>query len=139
MDTYSGKPAVINKPIGELYARFSDMSALQQAISNRTNDDTAQIADIKFEDNALLIVNPQIGEIRFEIVERVEPSRIAYSAVKSPLPLGMSINLTPVDEASTQVSTEINIELPAMMKMFLGSKLQQVADKFGDMMANMGC
>ena len=137
MATYKGKSAVIERPIGDLYGRFSDMSALEEAVKARP-EAQEHMAEMKFDADSLTIVTPQVGEIRFEIVERVEPSRIVFKATSSPLPLGMTINLKAVDETVTEVSTSIDIELPVMVRALVGPKLQHVADQFGDMMAKMG-
>lgn len=137
MATYKGKPAVIERPVDELYNRFSDMSALEEALKNRGGDQ-AQMGEVKFDKDSLSIVNPQVGEIRFEITDRVAPNKVAFTAVNSPLPIGMTINLKALSENTTEVSTEINLELPAVMRAFVGPKLQKVADKFGEMMTQMG-
>lgn len=137
MATYKGKPAVIERPVDELYNRFSDMSALEEALKNRGGDQ-AQMGEVKFDKDSLSIVNPQVGEIRFEITDRVAPNKVAFTAVNSPLPIGMTINLKALSENTTEVLTEINLELPAVMRAFVGPKLQKVADKFGEMMTQMG-
>lgn len=137
MTTYKGKSAVIARPVGELYGRFSNMSALEDALKNGQNSDLRP-GDIKFDEDSLTIVNQQVGEIKFKIVERVEPEKIVFSAENSPLPIGMTIHLKSIDDMSTEVSTSIDIEIPVVMKALIGSKLQQVADKFGSMMAQMG-
>lgn len=137
MATYKGKPVVIARPVDALYNRFSDMSALEEAIRNNAGD-SSQMGEVKIDSNSLSIVNPQVGEIKFEITERVEPEKVVFTAVNSPLPIAMSINLKAVDESSTEVSTNIDLEIPAVMRAFVGPKLQKVADKFGEMMSQMG-
>ena len=137
MATYKGKPAVVNRPIGEVYGRFSDLSAMEEVVKNRACD-LAEKAEIKFEADSLTIVNNQVGEIRFEVTERVEPTKVVFKAANSPLPIVMAINLAPIDENTTEVSTSIDVEIPVMLKAFIGPKLQQVADQFGTMMAGMG-
>ena len=137
MATYKGKPAVVNRPIGEVYGRFSDLSAMEEVVKNRASD-LAEKAEIKFEADSLTIVNNQVGEIRFEVTERVESTKVVFKAANSPLPIVMAINLAPIDENTTEVSTSIDVEIPVMLKAFIGPKLQQVADQFGTMMAGMG-
>ena len=137
MAIYKGKPAVINRPIGDVFARFSDLSAMEEVVKDRAGD-LGQKAEIKFEADSLTIVNNQVGEIRFEVTERVEPTKVVFKAANSPLPIVMAINLASIDEASTEVYTSIDVEIPVMLKAFIGPKLQQVADQFGTMMAGMG-
>ncbi|MCM1450283.1 MAG: hypothetical protein NC082_08060 [Clostridiales bacterium] len=137
MSKYTGKPAVIDRPIDDLYNRFANLSALEDVLKNGNNK-AGEVGEIKFDDNSITIVNPQVGEIRFEIVERVQPTRIVFKASKSPLPLGMTINLKSITESTTEVATVLDIELPMMVRTIVGPKLQQVADKFGETMAQLG-
>lgn len=136
MAKYKGKSAVIYRPIASVYERFSDLSVLEEVLRDRP--DASQMAEIKFDDNSLTIVNNQVGEIRFDVTERVEPTKIVFTAANSPLPIVMTINMLAITENSTEVSTEIDVEIPVMLKAFIGPKLQQVADQFGVMMAGMG-
>lgn len=136
MSTYKGKPTVVNRPVADIYSRFSNLSSLRETYENNPNLNRAD-AQVKFGDDYLSVTNPQLGEIKFEIVERREPSRVAFKAANFPMPLGMVINLKPITEDSTEISTDIDIELPAMVKMMLGSKIQEVADNFGKLMTGM--
>lgn len=138
MSTYKGKPTVVNRPVADIYNRFSNLSSLREVYENNPNLNRSD-AQVKFGDDYLSVTNPQLGEIKFEIVDRQEPSRVAFKAANFPMPLGMVINLKPITEDSTEISTDIDIELPAMVKMMLGSKIQDVADNFGKLMSGMNC
>lgn len=136
MSTYKGKATVVNRPIGDIYNRFSDLTVLRDSLENSGKLKTPD-AQIKLSEDTLSVVNPQLGEIKFKIVERIEPTRVVFQALNFPMPLGMTINLQPVGDDATEVSTSIDIELPAMVKMMLGSKIQEVADNFGKLMGGM--
>ena len=59
------------------------------------------------------------------------------SAVGSPIPLSMIIDITAVDEQSANVSTAIDVEIPAMLRPLIGGKMQEAADKFGEMISQL--
>ncbi len=49
----------------------------------------------------------------------------------------MSVNFTATAPDTTDVTTVIDVEIPAMLRPFVGPKLQQAADKFGEMISNL--
>lgn len=133
MAKYTGKPTVINRPINDLYSHFSNLSRLKDAIAAK-NAGAENMGQVEVGEDFIAITNPQVGQIKFQVTERVEPSKIAMVAVNSPLPIAMSINLKEITPESTEVSTVLDLEIPAVMKAFIGPKLQKVADQFGELM-----
>lgn len=134
MAKYVGKPATINRPIGELYAQFSDMTRLKGTLEKGNPEQASKVGNVEVGEDYMAINNPQVGQIKFQVTERVEPSKVAFSAVQSPLPVSMSINLKEITPESTEVSTVLEMEIPMVMKALIGPKLQKVADQFGEMM-----
>ena len=134
MAKYTGKPATINRPIAELYAQFSDMSRLKGALEKANPEQASKMGNVEVGEDYMAINNPQVGQIKFQVTERIEPTRIAFSAVQSPLPVSMSINLKEITPETTEVSTVLEMEIPMVMKALVGPKLQKVADQFGEMM-----
>ena len=62
---------------------------------------------------------------------------MAFTANGAPVPIVMSINLENIDNEKTLVTTCIDVEIPAMLKPLVGPKLQEAAEKFGDMIGNI--
>lgn len=138
MTTYKGKPAVVDTPADQLFSRFSDLSNLQAALNNLTAEELAKVGELRFDRDSLTMVTPQVGEIKFQVIERQAPGKVVFSAVGSPLPITMAINFKPLSDASTEVVTAIELDIPAVMKPFVGPKLQQAADRFGELMGTLG-
>ena len=49
----------------------------------------------------------------------------------------MAVDLAPAGSDSSEVVTTIEVEIPAMLKPFVGPQLQKAADKFGELMAGL--
>lgn len=136
MATYKSKPTVVDVPADVIASKFDDLSVMSDRLDNIPAAERERMGDLKFERDAIIIRNPQVGEMRFAVVER-SPERIVFQA-NGMLPLKLTVNLSPVgDGASTEVTTVIDIEIPAMLRPLIGSKLQQVADTFGDMIGKI--
>lgn len=133
MASYSSKPAVINKPVDEVYERISNIGAYQQKLDSLPAEVREKIGDVRFEDDAIVITAAPVGEIRFAVKERVSPSRVTLAAEQSPVPLNLTVNLEPESENSTKATSVIDVEIPAMLKPMIGGKMQEAADKFGEL------
>lgn len=137
MATYKSKTSVVEKPIEELYDKLSNLSNLGAQLDNLPKDQLEKIGNVKFEDNQFIISTPQMGEIAFAVIETHKPDKIVFGTPKSPVPLQMIVNLHEVNETSTEVSTAIDVQIPAILRPMIGPKLQEAADKFGEMISNL--
>lgn len=137
MAKYESKPVTVNQSVEVLFDRFSDISLFQQKIEEIPAEHRAKLGDVTFESDAICINTPQVGQLKFKVTERTAPGHIVFSAVGSPIPLSMIIDITAVDEQSANVSTAIDVEIPAMLRPLIGGKMQEAADKFGEMIANL--
>jgi len=137
MATYKSSVQRVNRPAEELFDRFSDLSHLQSSLDSLTPEQRAQVGDVEFSADGIKIVTPQVGEIAFEVTERVRPNSVVFGTKSSPVPLNMKLNIRELDAASSEVQTEINVDIPAMLRPLIGPQLQKAADKFGELMAGL--
>lgn len=137
MATYSSKPVTVNRPAGEIYEKFSDLSNMEAQIKNLPEDQRAKIGDVKFDTDSIAINTPQVGEIKFKVTERVPHSKIVFGSPSSPIPLNMTLTLSPLSDASTEVVTSIDVEIPMMLRPLIGGKLQEAADQFSKLMSQL--
>lgn len=136
MAKYTAKTVTIPVEAGVIAEKFSDLTAFQSALESLPDSVKSKIGNLRFEPDALIVDTPQLGAITLKVTERT-PRRIALTAQGSPVPLVMGVDLNPKGGESTEMATAIDVEIPAMLKPFIGSKMQEAADKFGEMMANL--
>lgn len=134
MSTYKGKTTLVEKPVGELYERLSNLDNLREALDRIPPEQSSQLGSISVEGGALSIGTP-VGNVTFEVTEAERPTKIVYGAVTSPVPLTISLHLEEKSADSTEVTPEIEMELPMMLRAMVGSKIQEAADKFGEVIA----
>lgn len=133
MAKYSSKSTSIAKPIEEVYEKISNIGAYQAKLDSLPAEVREKIGDVRFEDDAIVITAAPVGEIRFAVKERISPSKVTLGAVGAPVPLDLSVNLESEGEGSTKATSVIEVEIPAMLKPMIGGKMQEAADKFGDL------
>ena len=137
MATYKSSPRKVNRSAEALFDRFSDLSTLQSALDGLTEDQRRQVGDVKFTADSISIVTPQVGEIAFEVTDRVRPSKVVFGTKSSPVPLTMFMDIKPLDSESSEVQTVIDVEIPAMLRPLIGPQLQKATDKFGELIAGL--
>ncbi|WP_289713247.1 hypothetical protein [uncultured Muribaculum sp.] len=137
MATYSSKPIEIPMQAESVYEKVSNLSGFQERIDNLPQDVKDKIGAVRFTEDSIIINAATVGEMVLSISEKVPGKRVAFTANGAPVPIVMSINLENIDNEKTLVTTCIDVEIPAMLKPLVGPKLQEAAEKFGDMIGNI--
>ncbi len=140
METYKSDKVTINHNINLIYSKLSDPSIFKAQIDNNMDrlpeEAREHLKSVKFEEDGISVESP-MGTLKLSVSESQEPTMVKYTAQSSPVPFGVTINLESVDENTTQAVTELNIELPFMLKAMVGGKLSEGAQKMGELIAKL--
>lgn len=133
MAKYTSKAAVLAVSQGDAYRNLTDLSAFQERIKSIPEEQLKQIGNIEFSENSIKFTTPQVGELQFDIVEKIEPRKIKFQAARSPIPLSLDIDIND-NQGQAEVVSAIDVEIPAMLRPMIGGKLQEAVDKLNEMM-----
>lgn len=136
MAKYSGKSAVVGHPIEEIYNKVSNFSSLRDRISQLPPEAQQRLGQVTFGDDRMTINAPGVGELTFAIAERQAPNLLRLTAENSPLPFNIIMHFAAKDENTTEVTTDLDVDIPVMLRPLVGGKLQEAADRFGEMFTN---
>ncbi|MDE6394775.1 MAG: SRPBCC family protein [Duncaniella sp.] len=137
MSVYSGKPVVIPRQIDEIYAKVSDLGQYRDMIEQLPAGQREKLQGVEFRDDAVKMDAPGVGELVFKITERTAPTHIGLNAEGCPIPLKLSLDLADADGAGTRLTPRIDIQIPPMLRPFIGNKIQEAADKFGEVFTSL--
>lgn len=138
MSKFTGKAVTVPFPNQEIYQRVSNLSGLQQRLEQLPADQLQRVGNVKFDsDDNFSIEAPGVGHVDFHIVERVPSSRVTFQASASGIPLNLIIEMEPEGDAATRLTTSIDVEIPAMLRPLVGGKMQEAADRFSEMIAQL--
>ena len=137
MATYSGKPVTLPRPICVVYEKVADLSQYQDLVNQLPEEQRERLNGVEFDGDGIRMEAPAIGQLVFRISERVPTSRVSFSAEGCPVPLTLSVNLKEASADSTTITPSIKIEIPPMLRPFIGNKIQEAADKFGDVFTSI--
>ncbi|MCM1484500.1 MAG: hypothetical protein NC043_09200 [Muribaculaceae bacterium] len=133
MSIYKGKPAEVFQPIEQVYRKISDIGSYQSKLEALPAEAREKLGDVRFTDDAIIINTAPVGEIRFEVTHRHEPDLVKLAAAQSPVPFGIAIHLESTSPEATKISSEIDVDIPMMLRPMVGGKLQEAADKFSEL------
>ncbi len=138
MASYKGKPFRVNLGSAALFDRVSNLSELRNRMGDLPEEVRAKMGTVNFPDaDTLAFTAPGVGEMKFRIVERTAPSRIKFLADTGMVPINVIIDLNEAGAEATDVVATIDAEIPMMLRPLIGSKLQEAADKFGEMFGQL--
>ena len=137
MAVYSGKPVTIGRTIDDIYAKVSDLSQYKEMVESLPAEQREKLQGVEFRGDAFKMDAHGVGELVFKIVERTAPSHVGLNAEGCPIPLKLSLDLADVDGASTRLTPRIEMQIPAMLRPFIGNKIQEAADKFGEVFTSL--
>lgn len=136
MSKFTSKPAIVELSTATLDEKFSDFSAMESKLAEMPEDQRAKIGDISFTNDSIIITTPQVGAITLRAVER-KPGLVKLQAENSPVPMGINIVYQAAGEGKSEVTGEMEVELPMMLRPLVGPTLQKAVDQFGTIFASL--
>lgn len=137
MATYSSNSVSLDAPIDIVFDRLSDFSQYQERLESLPEEAKAKIGQVRFTADSIIITAAPVGDIIFEVSERVRPNHIALKAANSPVQMELHINLTETSSESTSMTSTIEVYIPAMLRPMVGGKMQEAADKFAELVSGL--
>lgn len=136
MATFTSKPTVIPSSAQAVADRFSDFTQLQSFIDAMPEAERQKVGDIALTSDSIILKTPQVGNITLKVKERTA-HKIALEAEGSPVPMLLSIDLKSIDDSHTELTTSMEVDIPAFLKPMIGGTMQKAVDQFGDLMKRL--
>ena len=135
MEEYTSDVKIIAANDVNVFAKLSNLENLQQY--KDLIPETSGLRDLKSDrDTVSFNINP-VGEIKLSIIER-EPNRtIKFGVMQSPIDANFWIQLLKTNEKETKLRLTLKADLPFMIKVMVGSKIQDGINRFADLLAQL--
>lgn len=163
MAKYESQVKYINAPVERVYFTLSNLENFRPILENAANNpavreqiekagqDPSQLEklkDVQLTNDRISIPAPMVGEIALAIVEREENKCVKLQTEQSPIDAALWVQVLPTSIATNAENTgsangcpgsklklTLKADLNPMIKMMIGSKLEDGIDKFADMLA----
>ena len=152
MAQYESQIKFLSAPVESVYATLSNLENFRPILENAQNNpmvrqkmeeagqDPSQLdklRDVQLSADHISIPAPMIGSLSLRIIEREENKCIKMVTEQSPVDATLWIQVLPVSAGGSKMRLTLKAELNKMMKMMIGSKLEEGIDKFADMLASL--
>jgi carbon monoxide dehydrogenase subunit G len=134
MTTFESAVKTITSTEETVFGTLSDLRNLEKS-KHLLPANTIQ--DLEFHENRCLFsVNP-IGKIGLSIVEREPSKMIKFGSDDAPIDFNLWIHLNETTANDTQMQVKVQADIPPMVKMMFGGRMQQFVDQFADAIAGI--
>ncbi len=139
MATYKSQVVSLAKPAETVYDKFSNLENLGNMLRNVPTDqvpaDQLQLLEqVKVTKDTISFPGGPAGEVTLKLAECVAPTTVRLEGYGTPVPLSMTLNITPLTPESCETYVQIDIQIPAMLKPMVNGPLQKMADQFAQML-----
>jgi len=142
MANYKSQPVTLSASATSVFSKFSNLenlrSLLEKVPADKIPADKREMFDnISITHDSISVPAGPVGNLTFRVVEKIEPSFIKLDAENSPIPLTMSLHISPTTAGSCTAFADIDISLPPMLKPMVGGHIQKMADQFGQVLKSI--
>lgn len=136
----------------QVYRALGNLETFRPILENAANNpmvkqkleeagqDPAQLEKLKeveLTNDSIAFPVPMIGKLTLQIIDREENKCVKFQAADAPIDANLWIQVLPVSAGGSKMKVTLKAELNMMMKMMIGSKLEQGVDKMADMLATL--
>lgn len=142
MAIYKSEEVAIQAPAEAVYAKLSNFEGLADILRNAPADkipaDKKELFDqISVTSDSISFPAGPAGNLTMKLAEKREPSLVRMEGVNSPVPLSMTLYITPTGTETSEAMVEIDIKIPAMLKPMIGGTMQKMVGEFARMLRSL--
>lgn len=142
MESFKSNPRVIACDATTIYSKLTNPSLIKQQIethADKIDEQARQHLDtVTFGEDSIAIQSP-MGEVTLALDHEasIDGERIVYTALQSPVPINMVINLERQDDDTTMSTAELQLNLPFFLRKMVEGQLQEGAERFGELLSRI--
>lgn len=137
MAEYTSQPVSLGKSAAEIYDKLTDMQGLAQMLTNAPMDMVPDeqrklLSDIHIDENSIEIPGGPVGSITLVKSTCTPTSLVSFEGKGTPVPLVLAAHLQSTGSDSCDVTVEVSISVPAMMKPMLNGPMNKLVTQVAD-------
>lgn len=133
MTTYESDIKTISSSEEVVFGILSDLNNLEKL--NNTPSLTDKIKDLKFDVDSCTFSVDGFGKVGFRILERKPFNLIKMVSENAPVSVSIEFIVNAIAENQSTLKLVLSAELPAMIKMMVGNKLQDGVNAIAELLA----
>lgn len=133
MTTYESELKTISSSGEMVFDVLSNLNNLEKIASNPSFAEKAK--DLRYDADSCSFAVDGFGRFGIRIVERSPFSKIVMTSENAPISFQVVILLGYLSENESTLKLLLNVELPSMIKMMVGNKLQDGVNSIAELLA----
>ena len=139
MATYKSEVVSLAHPAERVFSKLSNLEGLGGMLKNVPADQIpadqmAMLEQVRVTPDTISFPGGPAGDVTLRLAETEAPSLIRLEGQGTPVPLSMTLHITPLTPESCETYVQIDIQIPAMLKPMVNGPLQRMADQFAQML-----
>lgn len=130
MTTYKSTQKTISSNEEVVFSILSDFRNLEKF--KQKIEESGKAKDIEFTEDSCTFIADMVGRVTFQIVERTPFSLVRFKLNNALINAEANIRLEKVTENDTNLWLGLDANLPPMVKMMLGKKIDEGIEKMAD-------
>lgn len=134
MTEFVSQTKTIAHKVSDVYSVLSDLRNLE-LVRDRIPED--KIKNFSFDKDWCSINVSPVGDVKFQIIDRVENDTIKFQGMQLPMEVFMWIQVKGTDEGETKLRLTIKADLNVFLKPMVSGPLTEGVEKIADMLATV--
>lgn len=134
MTEFTSEVKTIPHAVANVYRVLSDLSNLE-LIRDRVPED--KIKNLSFDTDSCTINVSPVGDVKFQIIERIENDTIKFQGMQLPMEIYMWIQLKESAEKETKLKLTVKADLNVFIKPMVSKPLQEGLSKIAEMLVTI--
>lgn len=137
MAEYKSQPVSLGKSAEEVYDKLTDMQGLAQAITNVPMDQVPEdkrdmLKQVRVDENSIEVPGGPVGSIVLEKSDCTRPVYVSFEGKGTPVPLTLSAHIQSTSADTCEVTVEVDIKIPAMLKPMINGPMNDLVKQVAD-------
>jgi len=139
MATYKSEAVGLAYPAETVFNKLSNLEGLGNVLKNLPEDQIsaeqrAQLEQVQVTSDTISFPGGPVGNITLHVSEVKAPTLISFEGQGTPVPLHMSMHITPLTPDTSEAFVEIDLQIPAMLKPMINGPMQKMTRQFAQML-----
>lgn len=139
MATYKSEVVSLAYPAETVFGKLSNLEGFGGILKNVPADKVpadqlAMLEQVRVTPNTISFPAGPAGEVTLKVAETDAPNLIRMEGFGTPVPMSLTLHITPLTPETCESYVQIDIQIPAMLKPMVNGPLQKMADQFAQML-----
>lgn len=139
MTTIKSDKTVVNAPAERVFSKLSNLENLKSLldrvpVESIPEDKRAMLENLEITSETISIPAGPVGSITLRVTDRLPHSLIRLEGEGSPVPMGMQLEIEPLDDRRCEVQVAVNLDIPVMLKPMVSGPLKKIVDQFSQVL-----